>query len=161
MLKVNLNDLSEEASQSPKGRYQSFYKEISRSLGRDEKSPEEAGRHPFDLALVRLPPGAILCPYHIESAQWEMYLVVSGSGLVRHAEGNTEVIAGDSFIFPPGQAHTLSNPSASEDFTYYVIANNPVGDSCYYPDSDKWAVSAGDKSGVIKHQASTYYEGEE
>ncbi len=37
---------------------------------------------------------------------------------------------------------------ASEDFVYYVIADNPrsggtTGDSCYYPDSGKWAVVNG------------------
>ena len=33
-----------------------------------------------------------------------------------------------------------------EDFVYYIIADNPrsggkTGDSCYYPDSGKWAVA--------------------
>ena len=160
MLKVNLKDIPDEVDKSPKGKFQSVYKQISKSLGRDETSSEARKRHPFDLAQVRLPAGATLCPYHAESAQWEMYLVVSGRGSVRHPGGTTEVVAGDTFIFPPGEAHTLSNP-AEEDFVYYVFSNNPVGDCCYYPDSDKWAVGAGEKSAVLQAQEATYFDGEE
>lgn len=161
MLKVNLKDIPEVAHQSPKGKFRGFYKEISVALGRDPESLDMTKRHPFDLGMDRLPPGAALCPYHIESAQWELYLVISGRGLVRHAKGVTEVVAGDSFVFAPGQAHQLSNPSADEDFIYYVIADNPIGDCCYYPDSNKWMVRIGSKSTVLKHEAATYFDGEE
>src|SRR5512132_3405035 len=39
-----------------------------------------------------------------------------------------------------GRPHQLSN-NGTEDFAYYVIADNPRHDSCYYPDSGKWAVN--------------------
>lgn len=42
------------------------------------------GRHPFD------------------SAQREFYHVISGTGTVRHEQGNTPIEAGDAFIFEPG-----------------------------------------------------------
>ncbi len=59
--------------------------------------------------------------------------------------GLTEVGPGDAFFFQPGEAHQLTN-AGDEDFVYYVIADNPrgggaTGDSCYYPDSGKWAVT--------------------
>ena len=60
-----------------------------------------------------------------------------GAGKVRDHHGTTEVSAGDSFIFAPGEAHQLS-ATENEDFVYYVIADNPRGDTCYYPDSGKW-----------------------
>ncbi len=118
-------------------------------------------RHPFDLALTRVPPGASYCPYHAESAQWELYLVVSGRGKVRDAAGVTEVSSGDAFLFKPGEAHQLSC-AGEEDFVYYVIADNPIGDSCYYPDSGKWAVrKEGDETSIIKGAETDYFDGEE
>jgi len=86
------------------------------------------------LEYNRLPPGAVNYPFHFHSAQWELYVVVSGKGLVRDEKGRTEVVAGDTFVFPPGQAHQISN-SGTEDLVYYVIADNPIGECCYYPDS--------------------------
>ena len=80
MRKVNLDHVKELERQSPKGKYHSHYKEISIALGRERDSLDLAKRHPFDLMLTRIPPGASFCPYHSESAQFEFYLVVSGRG---------------------------------------------------------------------------------
>src|SRR5436853_540089 len=80
-----------------------------------------------------------LCPYHSHSAESELYLVVSGNGTVRDKDGLTDVGAGDAFFFGPGEAHQLTN-AGEEDLVYYVVADNPLGDGCYYPDSGKWAV---------------------
>ncbi len=67
-------------------------------------------------------------------------LIISGRGDVRHKDGTTEVVAGDAFIFGPDEPHQLSN-SGTDDFVYYVIADNPIGESAYYPDSGKWKVN--------------------
>jgi mannose-6-phosphate isomerase-like protein (cupin superfamily) len=81
-------------------------------------------RHPFDLALVRIPKGKSLCPYHAHAAESELYLVVSGRGNVRDKNGIAEVGPGDAFLFQPGEPHQLTN-GGDEDFVYYVIADNP------------------------------------
>jgi uncharacterized cupin superfamily protein len=110
----------------------------------------------------RVPPGKCNFPYHAHSAEWELYLVVSGKGTVRHKDGRTEVVAGDAFIFGPDEAHQIIN-SSEEDLTYYVIADNPIGGSSYYPDSGKWKVnksSAADRI-VIRGQETDYFDGEE
>jgi len=60
------------------------------------------------------------------------------------------------------EPHQLINSSA-EDLIYYVIADNPIGESGYYPDTDKWKVnksSAADRV-VIKGEESDYFDGEE
>jgi uncharacterized cupin superfamily protein len=159
--KVNLSDIPEQEKRSPGGKYHSFYKEISQALGREPKSLDLGKRHPFDLMLARLPAGASLCPYHAEGAQWEFYLVVSGRGRVRHASGMTEIGAGDTFLFKPGEAHQLTAAN-NEELVYYVIADNPIGDSCYYPDSGKWAVrKEGDETAIIKGAETHYFDGEE
>jgi len=160
MKKVNLSELKESERRSPKGKYRKFVKDVSIALGREPESLDLRRRHPFDLAQVRIPPGAFYCPYHSHIAETELYLAVSGRGTVRDESGTTEVIAGDAFIFHPHEAHQLSN-EGTEDFVYYVIADNPSDDTCYYPNSRKWAVSTGDGDIIIKGEPADYYHGEE
>jgi uncharacterized cupin superfamily protein len=162
MRKVNINEIKEEAWQSPGGKYAVSFKGISEALGREPASLDLSKRHPFDLEWNRVPPGKSNFPYHAHSAQWELYLIVSGEGKVRDKDGTTEVVAGDAFIFGPDQPHQLIN-SGKEDLVYYVIADNPIGESSYYPDSDKWKVnksSAMDRL-LIKGRETDYFDGEE
>jgi uncharacterized cupin superfamily protein len=166
MRKANVKDVPEQERKSPKGKFRRFTKNISVALGREPESLDVSKRHPFDLALVRVPKGKAVCPYHAHAAESEFYLVLSGRGSVRDKDGITEVGPGDAFFFQPGEAHQLSN-GGDEDFVYYVIADNPrsggaTGDSCYYPDSGKWAVTT-DAHGevVVKGSETDYFDGEE
>ena len=161
MRKVNLKDVPEQERKSPTGKFHKFVKDVSVALGREPQSLDLAKRQPFDLAVVRMPKGKSYCPYHSHSAESELYVVISGRGKVRDNKGTTEVGAGDAFFFPPGEAHALSN-AGDDDFVYYVIADNPRGDSCFYPDSGKWAVQKENAEEVIvKGREIDYYEGEE
>ena len=166
MPKANVKDVPEQERKSPKGKFRRFTKNISVALGREPESLDVSKRHPFDLALVRVPKGKAVCPYHAHAAESEFYLVLSGRGSVRDKDGITEVGPGDAFFFQPGEAHQLSNGS-DEDFVYYVIADNPrsggaTGDSCYYPDSGKWAVTTdGHEEVVVKGSETDYFDGEE
>jgi len=162
MRKVNLDEIKEEAWHSPGGKYAASFKGISEALGREPSSLDLSKRHPFDLEWNRVPPGKPAFPYHAHSAQWELYLVVSGKGSVRHKDGTTEIVPGDAFIFGPDEPHQLSN-SGQEHLVYYVIADNPIGESNYYPDSGKWKVnksSAADRV-VVKGKETDYFDGEE
>ena len=161
MHKVNANEIQERKRQSPNGKFGRASKDISIALGRDPESFDLRKRHPFDLALVRIPKGKALCPYHSHSAESELYLVVSGKGGIRDKEGTTMVTAGDTFFFGPGEAHQLTN-AGEEDFVYYVIADNPRGDACYYPDSGKFAVmKEGTNEVIVKGTETDYFDGEE
>ena len=166
MRKVNLKDIPEQERKSPKGKFGRFMKNISVALGREPESLDLSKRHPFDLTMVRIQKGKSLCPYHAHAAESELYLVVSGRGKVRDKDGITEVGPGDAFFFQPGEAHQLWNES-DEDFVYYVIADNPrtggtTGDSCYYPDSGKWAVTTDARDEVVvKGTETDYFDGEE
>jgi uncharacterized cupin superfamily protein len=162
MRKVNVNDIKEDPWQSPRGKYAASFKGISEALGRDPNSLVLAKRHPFDLEITRIPPGKHNFPYHAHSAQWELYLVISGNGNVRHKDGTTEVVAGDAFVFRPDEPHQITN-SGNEDLVFYVVADNPIGESGYFLDSGKWKVnksSAADRV-VIKGSETVYFEGEE
>src|SRR5438128_1587002 len=117
MRKVNLKDIEEQERQSPGRKYAAHFKGISIALGRDPDSLDLAKRHPFDLEWTRVPPGKSNFPYHAHSAAWELYLVISGKGMVRDKDGTTEVVAGDACLFRPDEPHEVSN-SASEDLIY-------------------------------------------
>jgi|SRR5215831_13209236 len=161
MRKINLKDVKEEERKSPKETFHKYVKDVSIALGREPDSLDLSKRQPFDLAAVRIPKGKSYCPYHSHGAETELYLVVSGRGTVRDKNGKTEVGPGDTFVFGPGEAHQLTN-SGEEDFVYYVVADNPRSDSCYYPDSGKWAVQLEDvEYEIVKGRITDYYDGEE
>lgn len=159
MHKVNIRDIDEVSWSSPKGTFAGAGKEISEALGRKPRSTDLDERHPFDVEILRVPPGKRPYPYHSHSAQWEFYHVISGEGTVRHQDGTTPIEAGDTFLFKPGQPHQLANTGA-EGLVVYVIADNPIGESCYYPDSRKWSVPLPERR-LIRSDALNYYDGEE
>lgn len=159
MRKVNTNKMAEVTWSSPKGKFAGAGKEISEELGRKPQSTDLRERHPFDVELTRIPPGKSPCPYHSHSAQWEFYHVISGKGVVRDKEGTTPIVAGDAFIFEPGEPHQLIN-DGTEDLILYVVADNPIGESCHYPDSNKWLVRSPERQ-LIAGEAMDYYDGEE
>lgn len=159
MHKINTNDLPEESWGSPKGKFAGAGKEISEALGRKPHSTDLLERHPFDVEIIRIPPGKTPYPFHLHSAQWEFYHVISGEGVARHEKGSTPIQAGDAFIFKPGEPHQLINDGA-EDLVLYVVADNPIGESVYYPDSKKWGVRAPERR-VFRGEALDYYDGEE
>lgn len=159
MLKVNTNRLEEITWASPKGKYRGAGKQVSEALGRDPVSTDLRRRHPFDVEICRIPPGKIPYPYHSHSAQWEFYHVISGTGIVRHKDGTSLVEPGDAFLFEPGEPHQLIN-DASQDLVLYVVADNPIGESCHFPDSRKWMVRSPERQ-IISSDPLEYYAGEE
>jgi uncharacterized cupin superfamily protein len=158
MKKINSNDLPEYDWTSPKKKFAGFGKDLSEALGWNPQGDARA-RHPFAVELLRIAPGQMPYPYHSHAAQWEFYHVISGKGIVRHEGGRTEISAGDAFIFGPGEAHQLINDSDA-DLLVYVVADNPIGESCYYPDSKKWLVRSPERK-LLRGEARDYFDGEE
>ena len=74
---VNTNDIEELEWSSPSGKFKGAGKQVSEALGRVPRSTDLMERHPFDVEIARLPPGAMPCPYHSHSAQWEFFHVIS------------------------------------------------------------------------------------
>ncbi len=157
--KVNVNDIEEVAWTSPKGKFAGFGKEISEALGRDPRATDVMLRHPFDVEILRVPPGKAPYIYHSHSAQWEFYHIIAGSGIVRHEHGTTPVVTGDAFIFKPNEAHQLVNDGAS-DLIVYVVADNPFGEAHYHPDSRKWSVPIPERR-FLRSENLDYFDGEE
>jgi uncharacterized cupin superfamily protein len=159
MRKVNTKDMVELTWSSPKGKFAGAGKEISEELGRKPDSTDLRERHPFDVEICRIPPGKSPYPYHSHSAQWEFYHVISGTGSVRDQDGITPIESGDAFIFEPGQPHQLIN-NGSQELVLYVVADNPFGESAYFPDSSKWLVRSPERR-IIRSDEINYYDGEE
>src|SRR6266496_2082007 len=84
---------------------------------------------------------------------------ISGSGVVRHEDGTTPIEAGDAFIFKPGEPHQITNDT-TEDMILYVVADNPIGDTYYQPDSNKWGVPIPERRNV-RSEPLDYFDGEE
>ena len=159
MRKVNTNDLPEEKWSSPKGKFAGAGKQVSEALGRKPTSTDLKERHPFDVEICRIPQGKSAYPYHSHSAQWEFYHVLSGKGVVRHQDGTTPIESGDAFIFQPEEPHTFKN-DGSEDLVLMIIADNPIGESGFYPDSKKWIVRSPERR-LMRGEELDYYDGEE
>ena len=58
---------------------------------------------------------------------------------MRHADGLTPIETGDAFIFKPNEPHQIINDS-DHDLIVYVIADNPISESVYLPDENRWFV---------------------
>lgn len=159
MQKVNIKDITEDSFSSPKGKFGGASKNISIALGRKPASTDLNERHPLDVEIARIPPGKTAYPYHSHSAQWEFYYVLSGKGIVRHKDGMMPVEAGDAFIFPPEEPHTFANDGA-EDLQIMIVADNPIGESAYYPDSKKWLVRSPERR-LMRGRELDYFDGEE
>jgi mannose-6-phosphate isomerase-like protein (cupin superfamily) len=157
MEKINVADLPWDGGPSPKGTYHSYSKEISKALGAGHNAWPKSG-HPFDLSLVRVPPGKSVCPFHSHTAQHELFVIISGEGTVRAGDARHIVKSGDAFMHPPGEAHQIIN-TGTEDLLFYVIADNPPVDISHYPDSGKWGLRPHGK--FFRMNETGYFDGEE
>lgn len=155
---INESDVPWLEQRSPKGRFHLFRRHLSLALGAPRDAGVAGGGHPFDIEMVKLPPGATNFPFHSHSAQWEVYMVRQGSAEVRAGEVTSTVRAGDVFVCPPGEAHQIKNTGA-EDLVYYVIADNPPSEVGHYPDSNKWFMKPARRCFTL--QDAEYYSGEE
>jgi mannose-6-phosphate isomerase-like protein (cupin superfamily) len=154
---INSSKLPESSTSSPKGRFGRANRDLSIALGRDPESTDLMRRQPFDVQICRIPPGKARCPFHLHTGQWEFFHVISGAGSVRHKEGTEKIARDDAFIFAPGEPHQLIN-DGSEDLVIYIVADNPIAEACYYPDSKKWAIVPGP---IVRSEPADYFDGEE
>lgn len=137
--KVNFETLPWAPWESPKKQFRGTSKELSIALGARRNAPLEHDGHPFDLELSRFPAGHSGCPFHSHAGQWELYLIVSGTGTARCGNERHAVRAGDVFVHPPGEAHQLI-AGRDEDLVFFLLTDNPPVDYCHYPDSNKWGL---------------------
>jgi uncharacterized cupin superfamily protein len=63
-------------------------------------------------------------------------------------------------VFKPREAHQIAN-AGEVDLVYYVVADNPAGEWCHYPDSDKFNLRSEPKQRCVRVEGADYFEGEE
>lgn len=158
MKHVKISEIKWVEQRSPQGQFHLFRRHLSEALGSPRDAGVANGGHPFDVELSRLPPGATNFPFHSHAAQWEVYIIVSGSGELRTGNKVVAIEAGDCFVCPPEEPHQVKNTGDS-DLLYYVIADNPIADVIYYPDSNKWFVKPQRK--CFSGAETDYYANEE
>jgi hypothetical protein len=56
--------------------------------------------------------------------------------------------------------HHRARNDVQQDLILYFVADNPIGESFYYPDSKKWGVRSPERR-IIRSDALDYYDGEE
>ena len=152
-----VEDIPWNERRSPSGRYHSFCRDLSLALGGQRNLGAAAGGHPFDLQIRRVPAGAAICPFHSHAAQWELFLVLRGSGFVRSGSAREAIRAGDALLHPPGTPHQTI--AGDEELECLIIADNPAADIFHYPDSDKWGFRPGGK--YFRITEADYFDGEE
>lgn len=158
MFHVHLDAIPWEEQRSPTKKFHSFCRNISVALGCPRNAGLSHGGHPFDVQIRRIPPGAAVCPFHSHLAQWEFFLIRSGTATLRVGAETHSARAGDFFVHPPGEPHQLIN-SGSTDLEVLIVADNPPLDGCHYPDSDKWSLRP--PGMIFRATPADYFDGED
>jgi uncharacterized cupin superfamily protein len=152
----NLASIQETIRTSPKQTYSVSRKNMTDALGGSQDGGVWNGGYPFDVEHVVIPAGKKNFPLHAHSSMWEFYWILSGSGFLRTDHEEREIVAGDSFMCSPGQAHQLI-ANETHDLVYVVVSNNVMADLIYYPDSKKWNAKPGRH---VFREIIDYYDGE-
>ena len=108
-------------------------------------------------------------PFHNHHVSEEMFLILEGTGLLRHGDKKFQIRKSDIIACPTGDrslAHQIINDGKT-DLKYLALVTKKSYDICEYPDSDKilsrvnseddlnlWNMSKGNES-------YDYFEGEE
>ena len=112
----------------------------------------------FDLRLLN--PGQYSAPYHSHRFAEELFMIISGSLMLRTPNGLDLVSSGDLVFFEMGDsgAHQFYNHT-SEPCTYLDIRTFIGFDICDYPDSGKILIAPSFEI-FNKEDQTKYFEGE-
>jgi uncharacterized cupin superfamily protein len=115
------------------------------------------GLQSFGVNHTTLEPGAMSALRHRHSVQDEFVLVLTGTLVLVHDGGETELRAGDCAGFPRGgTAHHLVNRSDAPA-TYLEVGDRAPGDTAEYPDDDLVAVLGPDRVWQFTRKDGTPY----
>jgi uncharacterized cupin superfamily protein len=125
---------------------------------------EQLGARLLGGSLYELPPGERTWPYHYEQGCEEWLVVISGTPVLRAADGERELKPGDVAVFPEGPdgAHQVINRSAEPCRVFILSSKAPIA-IVHYPDSGKvalWSQSAGRGKILSDAPELDYWEGE-
>jgi uncharacterized cupin superfamily protein len=119
------------------------------------------GAEQLGCALTVVPAGKVAFPFHCHHANEEMAFILSGEGEVRVGEARHPLRAGDVVAMPAGgpeMAHQIVNTS-SQELRYLCFSTMRQPEAVQYPDSGKFAVTAGMPAGGSPRDASLRFIG--
>ena len=119
------------------------------------------GTEQLGCALTIVPAGKKAFPFHAHHANEEMAFIISGTGEVRLGEQRYPLRAGDVVAMPaggPSAAHQIIN-TGSEELRYLCMSTMRSPEAVEYPDSGKFAVTAGIPPGGGPRDARLRYIG--
>ncbi len=95
-------------------------------------------------SLYELPPGKRSWPYHYHTANEEAVFVLSGTGTLRAADGETPLESGDFVALPADErgSHQLVN-DGDEPLRYLMVSTMNEPDVTVYPEMGKFGVYVG------------------
>lgn len=85
--------------------------------------------------IERLAPGKQASPPHRHHLQEEIFLILGGTGVLRHGDREVPVKPGDFIVYPPGEPapHTFVN-NGSEPLEFIATGNRVSYEVCEYPE---------------------------
>ena len=122
--KLNLNDLPWiEFSQGEK--VASAFRDAGRAVGSNR----------VGLRIQRIPPGKQASRLHRHLFQEELFLVISGTGFLRHGDEHIRLVAGDCVSYHAGDEtpHTVVN-DGSEPLEVFSFGDRFSHEVCLYPE---------------------------
>lgn len=122
------------------------------------------GLQKIGCSIYVVPPGKRAFPYHAHAVIEEMFIILEGSGTLRHDDREHVIKAGDVIAAPCGEAHQIINTS-DEDLRYLAVSSNESTDVVRYPDSGKVLAYSAAFEEPLRHitrldDATDYYDGE-
>lgn len=100
--------------------------------------------------FVELQPGNYAYGYHYHEANEEVFYIISGTGVVRTIDGETQVQAGDAIGFPTGKkgTHVIKNASETEKLVYIDFGTTVLPEVVHLPDFNKIMVISKEVNGI-------------
>jgi uncharacterized cupin superfamily protein len=121
---------------------------MSERIGVEIRDPaRKLGSALSGLRMYRLAPGKQATRLHRHHFQEEMFLILKGSGTLRHGTKDVTVRAGDFILYRAGDPapHTFVN-TGDEPMEYLATGNRVSYEVCEYPEDGTVYVEALDKT---------------
>ncbi|MFO1351583.1 MAG: cupin domain-containing protein [Gammaproteobacteria bacterium] len=114
---------------------------------------QRIGAQKLGYRVVVVPPKKRAWPYHAHSVNEEMFFILEGEGMLRHAGQEYPLRSGDFIASPadPNSPHQIINTS-NRELKYLAVSTMLEPEVSIYPDSGKFGVFAGSAPGGAKEK---------
>ena len=155
---INVEDITEFKGHEH-GVFKAKYADVGGKIGAQQLG--------YNITII--PAGKKSWPFHNHHVSEEMFLILEGTGILRHGDNKFPIKKNDIIACPTGDrsvAHQIINDGET-DLIYLALGTKKPYDICEYPDSDKILsrVTSEDDSNLWNmskgNESYDYFEGEE